>query len=438
MGNLKLQKGKTINDKEDNPKNKDKKNIKNFSIVMVGSTYAGKTALMNSLFENIFEDSILVTSAPNINQINLVMNDGEEIKFIIWDTPSFLHFEQLTINQLIKKKDIYIIVFDVKDQSRFDKVSFYLNEIKAVAKKNAPIILLGNKSEKDNKPREISREFAEEFALKNDLIYFEISAKAILDVKIIFLQIINYAYNKLTGKENSDEKKIGINEDNKIINKEDNKIINKENNSNNLELELLKKEEKIEELNNKIKSLESKLEKIIGENTQNQKKILELELLNENLTKKLNDLKQGLPDNKVKNYQNADNHNEIILKEKEKELNEQKNLNKILSQKIKNLQNNSMTNDNKENLYQLMEEIREKDKEIKELKSNLPFEISKGEKLMSVIFISFDQKIHYFVICKNTDKFNRLENVLYNVEEYKEYLNSENYFLLNGNKIINI
>ena len=405
---------------------------------MVGSTYAGKTALMNSLFENIFEDSILVTSAPNINQINLVMNDGEEIKFIIWDTPSFLHFEQLTINQLIKKKDIYIIVFDVKDQSRFDKVSFYLNEIKAVAKKNAPIILLGNKSEKDNKPREISRELAEEFAFKNDLIYFEISAKAILDVKIIFLQIINYAYNKLTGKENSDEKKIGINEDNKIINKEDNKIINKENNSNNLELELLKKEEKIEELNNKIKSLESKLEKIIGENTQNQKKILELELLNENLTKKLNDLKQGLPDNKVKNYQNADNHNEIILKEKEKELNEQKNLNKILSQKIKNLQNNSMTNDNKENLYQLMEEIREKDKEIKELKSNLPFEISKGEKLMSVIFISFDQKIHYSVICKNTDKFNRLENVLYNVEEYKEYLNSENYFLLNGNKIINI
>ena len=256
-----------------------------------------------------------------------------------------------------------------------------------------------------------------------------------MDVKIIFLQIINYAYNKLTGKENSDVKKIGINEDNKIINKEDNKIINKESNSNNLELELLKKEEKIEELNNKIKSLESKLEKITGENTQYQKKILDLEILNENLTKKLNDLKQGLPDNKVINYQNSDNHNEIILKEKEKELNEQKNLNKILNQKIKDLQNNSMTSDNKENLYQLMEEIREKDKEIKELKSNLPFEISKGEKLMSVIFISFDQKIHYSVICKNTDKFNRLENVLYNIEEYKEYLNSENYFLLKGNKI---
>ena len=135
MGNLKLQKGKPINDREDNPKNKDKKKIENFSIVMVGSTYAGKTALMNSLFENVFEESILVTSAPNKNQINLVMNDGEEIKFIIWDTPSFLRFEQLTINQLIKEKDIYIIVFDVKDQSRFDKVSFYLKEIKAVAKK---------------------------------------------------------------------------------------------------------------------------------------------------------------------------------------------------------------------------------------------------------------------------------------------------------------
>ena len=54
---------------------------------------------------------------------------------------------------------------------------------------------------------------------------------------------------------------------------------------------------------------------------------------------------------------------------------------------------------------------------------------------MSVIFISSDQKIHHSIICKNTDKFNRLENVLYNVEEYKEFLNSENYFLVRGRKI---
>ena len=54
---------------------------------------------------------------------------------------------------------------------------------------------------------------------------------------------------------------------------------------------------------------------------------------------------------------------------------------------------------------------------------------------MTVIFVSNDQKMHYSVICKNTDKFNRLENVLYSVEEYKEYLEWENYFIVRGKKI---
>jgi vacuolar-type H+-ATPase subunit I/STV1 len=128
---------------------------------------------------------------------------------------------------------------------------------------------------------------------------------------------------------------------------------------------------------------------------------------------------------------------EVKIKE---ELNEEKNKNKLLNskinelnEKINDLQKITNKNDNMVNTLQLLEEIREK--EIKEIKANLPFDISKGEKLMTVIFISDDQKIHYSFICKNTDKFNRLENILYNVEEYKSYLQSENYFLLNGKKI---
>ena len=81
-----------------------------------------------------------------------------------------------------------------------------------------------------------------------------------------------------------------------------------------------------------------------------------------------------------------------------------------------------------------MEEIRKKDEELKELKSKLPVELKKDEKLMTVIFMSDDQKIHYSLICKNTDRFNRIENLLY--DEYPEYQESENYFTVNGNKII--
>ena len=80
-----------------------------------------------------------------------------------------------------------------------------------------------------------------------------------------------------------------------------------------------------------------------------------------------------------------------------------------------------------------MEEIMEKDKELKEIKLRRPIELLPGEKLMTLIFISYDQNIHYSVICKNTDKFNIVEQKLY--ERYKEYTEGENYFLFNGKKI---
>ena len=52
---------------------------------------------------------------------------------------------------------------------------------------------------------------------------------------------------------------------------------------------------------------------------------------------------------------------------------------------------------------------------------------------MSIIFFSVDQKITYSILCKNTDKFNKIESKLY--EKFKEYSETENYFLHNGNRI---
>ena len=85
-----------------------------------------------------------------------------------------------------------------------------------------------------------------------------------------------------------------------------------------------------------------------------------------------------------------------------------KNLINELNEKLKNL-NNNLNNDK---LNELLEEIRIKDKII----SNYPVQLSEGEKLISVIFVSSDQKVHYSVICKNTDKFSKIENMLY--DEY--------------------
>ena len=96
------------------------------------------------------------------------------------------------------------------------------------------------------------------------------------------------------------------------------------------------------------------------------------------------------------------------------------------SQNIKEVEGNSINQIN----------IKELDNEINKLKEQLsryPLELSNGEKLMSVIFTSSDQNMHYSIICKNTQKFTELEDKLYN--NYPEYSCTYNYFMVNGNRV---
>jgi hypothetical protein len=76
-------------------------------------------------------------------------------------------------------------------------------------------------------------------------------------------------------------------------------------------------------------------------------------------------------------------------------------------------------------------------KKIEELKlklSRYPYDLSQGEKLISVIFTSPDQKIHQSIICKNTEKFSRLEEILY--KEAPNYFDSNVYFCVKG-RVVN-
>ena len=133
----------------------------------------------------------------------------------------------------------------------------------------------------------------------------------------------------------------------------------------------------------------------------------------------------------------------------QKELNEQKNINKNLEEELKkykdivkdyesnkNLKANDKSEKNDDSKESLYAKIIEKDDKIEELKQKLSryqIMLDEGEKLISLIFVSVDQKIHCSIICKNNDKFNKVENELYEI--YPEYSEFENYFTFNGKKI---
>ena len=87
----------------------------------------------------------------------------------------------------------------------------------------------------------------------------------------------------------------------------------------------------------------------------------------------------------------------------------------------------------KENNKNLLENVNDHKTVATALKNSINFELNKDEKLMCVIFMSSDQQVHYPIICKNNQKFNEMENLLY--DKFPEYKEFENYFLLYGKKI---
>jgi len=122
------------------------------------------------------------------------------------------------------------------------------------------------------------------------------------------------------------------------------------------------------------------------------------------------------------------------LEEKINQLNDLLKKNDNNRNSINNNANN--INVNVGNPNDLLQSIIKKDKIIEDLKlklSRFPFELSEGEKLISIIFTSTDQKIHYSIICKNTDIFYNLELKLY--QKYTELSEVENYFTVNGRRV---
>ena len=81
----------------------------------------------------------------------------------------------------------------------------------------------------------------------------------------------------------------------------------------------------------------------------------------------------------------------------------------------------------------LLDKFKFYENNINELKLNFDVLLKSEGKIFSVNFISLDETVHYSVICKNKDKFSKIESMLY--DKYPEYKGTKNYFVVNGQKI---
>ena len=193
---------------------------------------------------------------------------------------------------------------------------------------------------------------------------------------------------------------------------------------------------------------ELKIKKIIEEDIKidTKNKIYENKIDNNIRNKELEELRLQLTNEKEKNKILEEKNKKYERDLKERGINKgEEQLRKELDNEIKKYNNLKKQIEEekalrmtygKETKESFIETIIEKDKKIRELElkiSRFPFILEEGEVLMSIIFISSDQNLHYSVICKNTDEFYKIESQLY--KKYPEYTENENFFILNGKKI---
>ena len=120
--------------------------------------------------------------------------DDHSIKMQIWDTAGHEKFRTITTSYY-KSAQAIIILYDITQKSSFDHIRNWITEIDKFGKQGVLKVIVGNKLDLENN-RKISKEDAENLALKYGLKLWEVSAKDNTNIEEMFVDTIKTLLEK--------------------------------------------------------------------------------------------------------------------------------------------------------------------------------------------------------------------------------------------------
>ena len=155
-------------------------------VVIIGNTGVGKTCIMLQATKGQFSEEHTVTLGVDFKNQFLLVNK-KLCNLQLWDTcGQELHRSMTRV--FFKGSDAAFLVYDVTNQSSFEGLRSWLQELKDSTTPEILIYLVGNKIDLPN--RAVSKAQAEQFAAQNQLSgCFETSAKSGEGVKPLIRKI---------------------------------------------------------------------------------------------------------------------------------------------------------------------------------------------------------------------------------------------------------
>ena len=154
----------------------------------------------------------LVTTIGIDNEFQCVqLTDGSIIKLRVLDTAGQEIYNSINENYY-KDADGCLLVYDITNNDSFERIKdYYIQKIKDKCKKNIKIVLLGNKTDK-NDERKVSDKDGRDLALKNNYIFMESSCKDNYNVSDAFTALVEMTNNDMIKEKENNTNNFSLDE----------------------------------------------------------------------------------------------------------------------------------------------------------------------------------------------------------------------------------
>ena len=112
-------------------------------VVVIGESSVGKTNILSRFSRNEF--SIETKSTIGVEFLTKITDiKGKKIKLQIWDTAGQEKYKAIT-NSFYCNSNAALIVFDLCSKESYDRVEYWIKEVKKYTREDVILMLIGNK-----------------------------------------------------------------------------------------------------------------------------------------------------------------------------------------------------------------------------------------------------------------------------------------------------
>ena len=169
-------------------------------VVTIGESGVGKTNIISRYVRDEYSESTISTVGIDFTSKMLTV-EGNKVNLQIWDTAGQERMRAIA-SAYYRDANGALLIYDISSKETFERIPFWVKEIRDNGNERVKIILVGNKSDLTDE-REVSIEEAKSYAKDKGYYYMEVSAKTNQNncVTMAFLELVKNIVSDLKPEE---------------------------------------------------------------------------------------------------------------------------------------------------------------------------------------------------------------------------------------------